>query len=192
MISKKSIMLLALGTLIIFGGLGLAFIPFVRETDSFIYLSGIKPLWLQLLAGLTLGIVTAKAGWQIVLMPRLRKTKIFFTSIIKPLDLTILEIILISACAGIGEELFFRGVVQPLLGVWATSVLFVLLHGYLNPFNLPLTLYGLYMVLVIGVIGLFAEYLGILSSIIAHSVIDFILLTELSKAELPENDSESE
>lgn len=185
-------MLLALGTLVIFGGLGLAFIPFVRETDAFNYLLGVKPLWLQLLAGLMLGIVTAKAGWQIVLMPRLKKTKIFFTSIIKPLELTILEIILISICAGVGEELFFRGVVQPLLGVWATSVLFVLLHGYLNPFNLPLTLYGLYMVLVIGVIGLFAEYLGIVSSIIAHSVIDYVLLNELSKAELPKNNSESE
>ena len=192
MISKKTILLLALGTLLIFGGLGYLFIPYVRDTGVWQYLLGLKALWLQIIIGLAFGIITAKAGWQIVELPILQKTKVFFTQIIKPLQLSVLEIILISICAGIGEEMFFRGVVQPVLGIWATAVLFVLLHGYLNPFNMPLTYYGIYMVVVIGVIGLFTEYLGIVSAMMAHTVIDFILLRELSNVELPVNNSESE
>ncbi len=73
-----------------------------------------------------------------------------------------------------------------MLGIWVTSFLFVLLHGYLNPFNIPLTVYGFYMVLVIGVMGLMTEHFGILSAMIAHTLIDIILLRELSIASTPD------
>jgi hypothetical protein len=192
MISKKTILILALATLIVFGGLGVLFIPSVRDTGVIPFIVGNKKMWLQLVIGLAFGIITANAGWQIVELPRLKKTKIFFSEIIRPLKLNTFEIVIISICAGIGEELFFRGAVQPMLGIWATSVLFVLLHGYLNPFNLPLTYYGIYMVLVIGVLGLFTENVGIITAIIAHALIDYILLQKLSHAELPDNTSDSE
>lgn len=191
MISKRTIIILALGTIVIFGGLGVVLIPFVRGVDFSTYIFGDKALWIQVVIGLGFGAISAKAGWQIVEMPRLHKTKVFFTKIIQPLKLSKSEIFLISICAGVGEELFFRGAVQPVLGVWATSVLFVLLHGYLNPFNIPLTIYGIFMVLVIGVMGLFTEHIGILSAIIAHVTIDFILLQKLSEVNLKGNDTDS-
>jgi membrane protease YdiL (CAAX protease family) len=191
LISKKTILILAAGTLLVFGGLGAIFIPIVRESNLLGFISGKKALWLQLLVGLTFGVITANAGWQIVELPKLHKTKIFFTEIIRPLKLNNMEIVIISVCAGVGEELFFRGAIQPLLGIWTTSILFVLLHGYLNPFNLPLTYYGIYMVLVIGVMGLFTEHLGILTAIIAHVLIDYILLQKLSGIEQPPGESGS-
>lgn len=184
-------MILAAGTLLVFGGLGAIFIPIVRESNLLGFISGEKALWLQLLVGLTFGVITANAGWQIVELPKLHKTKIFFTEIIRPLKLNNMEIVIISVCAGVGEELFFRGAIQPMLGIWTTSILFVLLHGYLNPFNLPLTYYGIYMVLVIGVMGLFTEHLGILTAIIAHVLIDYILLQKLSGIEQPPGESDS-
>ena len=52
--------------------------------------------------------------------------------------------------------------------------------------------YGLYMVLVIGVMGLLAENFGIITAIISHAVIDYILLVELSKVEVPTNEGKSE
>jgi len=192
LISKKTILIMALGTLLVFGGLGFFFIPYVRETSVFQFILGFKKLWLQVAVGLVFGIITARAGWQIVELPKLFKIKVFFSQIIKPLNLTTTEIIIISLCAGIGEEMFFRGVLQPVMGIWATSILFVLLHGYLNPFNLPLTYYGIYMVFVIGVIGLFTENFGIITAMVAHAAIDYILLQELSKVELPTNNSDSE
>lgn len=191
MIGKKTILILAMGTIVVFGGLGIVLIPFIRNVDLPIFLTGIKAIWIQIGVGLVFGVASAKAGWQIVELPKLRKTKMFFSDIIQPLKLNILEILFISVCAGVGEELFFRGVVQPLLGVWATSFLFVLLHGYLNPFNIPLTFYGVFMVLVIGVMGLFTEHLGILTAIAAHVTIDFILLQKLSKVKPTGNDIDS-
>ena len=185
MLSKKTIMLLALGTLVVFGGVGALLIPYVRDMKFLEFMSGIEKYWLQLTIGIIFGIITAKAGWQIIELPKLADTKTFFTNLIKPLKLNSGQIIFISICAGVGEELLFRGAVQPMLGIWITSILFVLLHGYLNPFNLPLTLYGIYMVLVIGVMVLMTEYFGILAAMIAHTLIDIILLRELSMASVP-------
>ena len=184
MIKKKTIMLLALGTLIVFGGLGIALIPYVRNMEIDAFFMGTKPIWLQVLVGIVFGLVTAMAGWQIVELPIMAKTKTFFAGLINPLKLDKYQIVFISICAGGGEELFFRGAIQPMLGIWMTSIMFVLLHGYLNPFHLPLTYYGIYMVLVIGVIGLMTEHLGILTAMIAHTIIDVILLKELSATSL--------
>jgi len=176
---------MALATIVVFGGLGVFLIPLSRNSDFIPFLAGTKKLWIQITLGLVFGFISAKAGWQIVELPVMAKTKHFFVSLIKPIKLNFFQIVLISVCAGIGEELFFRGVVQPWLGIWITSIAFVLLHGYLNPFNLPLTGYGFYMVLVIGVLGLMTEHIGILTAMISHSVIDIILLSELSRASLP-------
>ncbi|MCK5101843.1 MAG: CPBP family intramembrane metalloprotease, partial [Cyclobacteriaceae bacterium] len=167
------------------GGLGIALIPYVRNMEIDAFFMGTKPIWLQVLVGIVFGLVTAMAGWQIVELPIMAKTKTFFAGLINPLKLDKYQIVFISICAGVGEELFFRGAIQPMLGIWMTSIMFVLLHGYLNPFNLPLTYYGIYMVLVIGVIGLMTEHLGILTAMIAHTIIDVILLKELSATSLP-------
>lgn len=184
MIKKKTIMWLALGTLFVFGGIGAALIPYLRDVGIAVFIIGIEPIWLQVIAGILFGILSAKAGWQLIELPIMTKTKLFFTSLFKPLKLTNGQIVFISICAGIGEELLFRGAIQPLLGIWITSIFFVLIHGYLNPFNLPLTYYGIFMVLVIGVMGLMTEHLGILTAMIAHTLIDIILLHKMSKPSL--------
>ena len=186
MISKKTILVLALATLVVLGGLGLLITPYVRGIGIVEFLAGPERIWLQVLSGIVIGFITAKAGWQIVELPMLRNTKQFFSGLIGPLKLDTAQIIFISICAGVGEELFFRGAIQPVLGVWFTSILFVLLHGYLNPFNFPLTIYGIYMVLVVGVLGLLTEHFGILTAMIAHTLIDIVLLKELSASQLEE------
>lgn len=190
MLTKKSLILMALGTLLVFGGLGLIIMPFTRDVKIAEFLSGTEKYWLQIIIGIIVGVVTAKAAWQIVELPFLHKTKRFFSDLISPLKLDTTQIIFISICAGFGEELFFRGAIQPMLGVWFTAILFVLLHGYLNPFNMSLTIYGIYMVLVIGVLGLLTEYFGILTAIIGHTLIDIILLKELSNTQLPKEAGE--
>ena len=183
---------MAVATIVVFGGLGVFLVPVIREVDTLSFLHGTKPFYIQLSIGSAVGIITAMAGWQIVELPFMFRTKVFFINIIKPLQLSFAEILFISLCAGVGEEMFFRGVVQPYLGVWITSILFVMLHGYLNPLNMSLSVYGIYMVLVIGVLGLFTEFIGIGSAMIAHTFIDLILIIRLSKADIPKNDAEIE
>jgi membrane protease YdiL (CAAX protease family) len=89
------------------------------------------------------------------------------------------EIAFISLCAGVGEELLFRGVLQPLLGIVLTAVLFVAIHGYLNPRDWRISVYGVFMTGVICFLGWMTEVYGIWSAVMAHFVIDVILLADL-------------
>ena len=177
-------MWLAAGTLIVLGGTGVALIPWSRETSITIFFEEDTAWYQQLLIGTVFGFVTARAGWGIVEMPFMAETRIFFIDIIKPLKLSWPEILFVSVCAGIGEEILFRGAAQPFLGIWTTAIIFVLLHGYLNPFNVSMSIYGIYLTVVIGVMGYLTEYFGIITAIVAHTVIDVYLLYELSGAEL--------
>lgn len=174
-------MALAFGTLIGFGGAGIGIIYYFLDVSVAGVLAGHQPLYLQVIIGLVFGFISAKAAWAIVEKPFLRDVKALFSGIFRPMGLSKLEVVFVSLCAGVGEEIFFRGALQPFLGVWLTAVLFVMLHGYINPFQLPLTIYGLYMTAVIGVMGMMTVHLGIISSIVVHFVIDFVLLTNLSK-----------
>ena len=90
-------------------------------------------------------------------------------------------IIFISFCAGVGEEILFRGVLQPLIGIWITAVLFVAIHGYLNPVNWRISIYGIYLTLVIGIIGHLTDWLGLTTAIIAHMIIDVILFYKINQ-----------
>jgi membrane protease YdiL (CAAX protease family) len=55
----------------------------------------------------------------------------FFDDEIFPLlrEATVLDIIFLAAIAGFSEELLFRGMLQPRMGLIASSLLFGLLHG---------------------------------------------------------------
>jgi membrane protease YdiL (CAAX protease family) len=186
--TKRLILYLALFTLLVFGAAGAVLLTYSRNQDLLSFINSGKNMLIQIVIGAVFGTITAKAGWSIVQLPFLKKTKKFFVDLIQPLQLNIYEIVFISICAGIGEELLFRGGVQPWLGIWSTAILFVLLHGYLNPFNLPMTVYGMYMTMVIGVLGLMTEHIGIVTAITAHFVIDLILLWHLSHTGSSPND----
>jgi hypothetical protein len=82
----------------------------------------------------------------------------------------------------VGEEILFRGGIQPYLGIWLTSILFVLLHGYLNPRNIPMTFFGIYMVIIVGGLGYLTVRNGLLTAIVAHIVIDWVLLSFLGSS----------
>jgi membrane protease YdiL (CAAX protease family) len=173
----------AAGTLVVMGGVGMALIPTARNTGSLDFVAKGLDWYYQMTIGLVFGVVTAKAGWGLIQIPYLREIRNFFIGIFKPLRLSLMEIAFISFCAGVGEELLFRAAIQPFLGIWFTAFLFVLLHGYLNPFNAPMMVYGVYMTVVIGVMGYFTEFFGIITAMAAHFAIDMYLLYELSVAE---------
>lgn len=83
-------------------------------------------------------------------------------------DIDLLDLLLISILPAIVEELFFRGVMQPGLGLWLTSFIFALLHwGGIK----RLWAHGLHAFL----IGLFLGWLyiasgSLLTTMIAHFV----------------------
>lgn len=88
----------------------------------------------------------------------------------------------LSACAGVGEELFFRGALQHWLGIPWTAVLFVAIHGYLDPRDLRLSSYGALMTLAMVGMGALADGMGLLPAMVAHAVVDVILLDQLGRS----------
>ncbi|MDN5212291.1 CPBP family intramembrane metalloprotease [Fulvivirgaceae bacterium BMA12] len=182
MIKRENIFYLALATLLGFGLAGWGVMEYLQEVSFLRSLAGKTSITYQALTGIAYGSVAALVGWKIVELPYLKSTKNFFIQLIRPLKLSVLEIVFISLCAGIGEEIFFRGAIQPYLGVWITSVLFVAMHGYLNPFNLKISVYGVFMTVVIAGLGYLTIHMGLLSAIVAHTFVDIILLYKLSNS----------
>ena len=96
-------------------------------------------------------------------------------NIVRNMNLSVLDCIFLSLCAGIGEELLFRSGVQFYLGPIFTSVLFVAIHGYLNPFNWKMSLYGIIVLPFILVLSYSLYEFGIWFCIAAHFSYDLIL-----------------
>lgn len=112
----------------------------------------------------------------------------FFQRIIKDLDDSLFrsvlgrasrfELVILAAVAGVAEEMLFRGVLQPLIGVGLTSLAFGLLHAVSAPYFVVATGFGLYL----GWISAEAEVLtgaGLFAPALIHSVYDYVALRRL-------------
>ena len=108
-------------------------------------------------------------------LPILSESREFFTNLIKDAGLKLPDLIFLSIAAGVGEEILFRGAIQPFLGIWITALIFVALHGYLNPMNLRMSVYGILMVVVSAGLGYLFEKYGIFAAMTAHFFIDIVL-----------------
>lgn len=159
--------------------LGWVIARFVDDMNLMVRWTGTAPIWKQLLYGLPVGIVAALLARFIVSRKFMDGVRLRYERMFRNLRLNWSEIVFISLCAGVGEELLFRGVLQPLLGIVLTAVVFVAIHGYLNPRDWRISVYGVFMTGVICFLGWMTEVYGIWSAVMAHFVIDVILLADL-------------
>jgi uncharacterized protein len=100
-------------------------------------------------------------------------------------DCRLVELAIIAALAGVGEEMLFRGIVQAAvaaeiggphgiwLGLFIAAVLFGLLHPITPTYALLAGLIGLYLG------GLWLASGNLLAPIVAHGVYDFVALVYL-------------
>lgn len=86
-----------------------------------------------------------------------------------------------SACAGVSEEILFRGAIQYWLGIYATSIVFILVHGYIKPSNWRLSLFGTGLAVAMIPFGFMTVAWGLAGPILAHTVGDIVLLGALSR-----------
>jgi membrane protease YdiL (CAAX protease family) len=84
------------------------------------------------------------------------------------------EILFLSFCAGVGEEIVFRGMIQPWLGILTTSFMFIALHGYMSYSSWPKVIFGLILFAVGTVLGILGAYVGLLAAIVAHILYDIV------------------
>lgn len=130
-------------------------------------------LWVELIIGVWLGLFFSVGIFFI-----LRKITYFralFDEIVSIIfgPLNYLEIFYISCIAGISEELFFRGSLQPLIGIVPTSIIFGLLHMGIYKKLLPYGLYAFILSLVFGYLFLIIG--DLYACIICHFMINFTL-----------------
>ncbi|MFC4870731.1 CPBP family intramembrane glutamic endopeptidase [Negadavirga shengliensis] len=164
-------------TVLGFGLVGLALVWFFQDIEIGELFSRGWPLGWQLLLGVFTGMVASGIAWFLITRSFFDKQRVFYRDMINRWSWTPSTILFVSFCAGVGEELFFRAGLQPLLGLWETSILFVLLHGYLNPFNWRISVYGVVMVFIISCFGYLFERTGIYTAMTAHAVFDWVLLS---------------
>jgi uncharacterized protein len=80
--------------------------------------------------------------------------------------------ILIACCAGIGEELFFRGLIQPAFGIWPGAILFMLIHVHYGPSVLLL------QILFLGLaFGLIRNRWNTTAAMVTHATFDILALS---------------
>ncbi len=181
MVKKTILLRLALATLI---GMPLAAIVVDRFSDTVnlqLAITGDGKYAEQLGIGTMAGLVIAVGAHLLIASPLLNNVNTSYVRMLGRFRLTLSEILLISLCAGVGEEMLFRGAVQPFLGIPITSIFFVAIHGYLNPRDWRLSIYGLAMTVGIAWLGYLADSRGLLSAIIGHTIIDVYLLIYLQR-----------
>ena len=152
----------------------LVFIAFTwswwRDTD-FVFGGTAKGVTYGLLMAAGLAVVNFYLLVRAPALPGVPSIRRLYVEVMQPVfgNLSVTEIAVISAVAGIGEELLFRGVLQSELGLFSASVLFGLAHmgggGTLA--------FGCWVMVMGGMLGILAIVTeGLLAPIIAHAVYD--------------------
>ncbi|MBI3447539.1 MAG: CPBP family intramembrane metalloprotease [Acidobacteria bacterium] len=137
----------------------------------------VAPLLTQVAGGLLVGTAFAVSGLALLLKARVfesarRKGR----EVLRATKLGRVDFAIMAIGAGVGEELFFRAALQPLVGLWISSVLFTIAH-YWVPLTGAARLYYATFVLAISVaLGGLLLYGGLLAAIVAHATVDMIIL----------------
>lgn len=180
MIPKSRIYIMGLVTLIGFPLLGVTIVGIVEDNPNTFSWFWEMNWWKQLLLGSALGTAAGFIAWGLITTNFLKPTLEKYGRLIGKMKLSNGEIIFLSICAGVGEELLFRAVLQQYWGIWITALVFVAIHGYLDPRNMKMVVYGLTMTLIIAGVGYLYEYSGLLTAAAAHTMIDVVLFKKLS------------
>ena len=84
------------------------------------------------------------------------------------------ELLFVACLAGFCEEVLFRGVLQPRLGLVGSNVAFGLAHSITPLYVLLAGVMGMYL-------GAVSELSGILAAIVAHSAYDFLAFRAVAR-----------
>jgi uncharacterized protein len=96
--------------------------------------------------------------------------------LIRSFRLNLFDTVFLSLCAGLGEEFLFRLALQQWLDPAIVAVIFVAIHGYIQPRDWSTTKYGLIVLAFILVLAYMVSYAGIWFCIFAHAAYDFVLM----------------
>lgn len=189
--SRYHLLILSAGSAVLYIVSSLFIIHWFHEDSAATLLShGANPVY-QVFTGLAAGsLAAASATFAIRNTPLPDILEDYaILRIMKELRLKLFDRIQISLFAGFGEEILFRAALQPIMGIWLTSLLFVGLHGYFRFNSLKHILFGGMMFFLSAGLGLLYEYSGLLAAMTAHAVYDFVMLQCNQSVFTSKNDS---
>lgn len=180
---RNRIIGLGLLTLIGFPIIGFLLIYFIDPpNDWYTFVLGNSiSITYQIIIGTLTGFAAGKLGLWLIRTPWMQSSTSKYEKMFSEIPLNFGMIIFLSLAAGIGEELLFRVAIQHFLGIIITAILFIAIHGYINPKDLKITIYGIGLTAFIILIGYFRVHYGIITAIIAHAIYDFVLFNHYRK-----------
>ena len=98
-------------------------------------------------------------------------------------DLNHREVLIAAALSSVGEEVLFRGVLQPALGLWIAAAIFGILHIGPNRRFIPWTIMAFAAGLIFG--GMFMWSGSLLAPILAHFTVNYLNLRYLAQGNAP-------
>src|SRR5690606_29241925 len=119
--NNKLILLLATFTLVVFPVIGFIIAYWVNNESIAEVMEMIEHPVINIVIGLISGFLTGILAWSIIQSRTMTPVRQKYSGLISSLKLSIPKIIYISICAGVCEEILFRGGLQPLIGIWITS-----------------------------------------------------------------------
>ena len=96
--------------------------------------------------------------------------------------LTDVEIVVLAAASSVGEEMFFRGALLPVVGLVTSSAIFALLHIGPKARHLPWTVSSFGAGLLFG--GMFLWTGDLTGPVLAHFLMNFLNLRHVAAVEL--------
>jgi len=139
-----------------------------------------QPIAVQIGWGITFGLAISVPSMVVVFfVPLFSSLRRQLLELMSRLDLDALNPLWIGLSAGIGEELLFRGALQPIVGIWWASFIFTLAHfrsGQFHSMNWQKLIYAASVFIA----GLFLGYvfleIGLIAAMVTHAVVDVVSL----------------
>ncbi|RYF04066.1 MAG: CPBP family intramembrane metalloprotease [Oxalobacteraceae bacterium] len=149
---------------------------FTQDAPLAVFTRPAAPMW-QLVIGQGLALLAAAVSYGLYRLGASSESTARTIATYARLDLAGFNPLWMALAAAIGEEMLFRAALQPLLGVWIVSLLFLVTHVPVYRFR---KLDRASLVQAAGVfgssvvLGLVFQYVGLIAAILVHLWIDIV------------------
>jgi hypothetical protein len=171
----SSLWFLGLATLLLFPLLGYALLWILGDSFWEMFILSWHDAW-TIPAFLASGILFGMFVIWLSELPYFEKSMSDYKHLLSRYKITVWHAIFLSFCAGFGEEIFFRGAVQPYLGIWITAIFFVAIHTYFSFKDMKKNVFAVLLTLYIVLLGWGARDFSLWHAIAGHFSYDLVLM----------------
>lgn len=176
--SSSRLLGLSVGSAVVYLALALLIFNFFHESGLTAVLQRGYSVSTQLITGILSGTAASLVIGFISSRPPVSEVlhDYYIVELLSKMRMTAFDRIQLSMFAGAGEEILFRGAIQPLLGNSLTSIIFIGIHGYFKFKSIGHILFGVMMFGLSFLLGLLFEHAGLIAAMSAHATYDVIML----------------